>query len=265
MIHGVVYRYISPSGKSYIGQTKDEHKRRLCFSPTKYYSGRKMDNAVKKYGVDSFTYEVLYRNEYDSFEEATSDLNEKEWYYIAKYDSYRNGYNMTLGGEGVRGFRLEGEAKERMIIHLKEHYLTHPNPFQGKKHSDKTRELLSKLAKNRIGERAAMYGKHLSERQKAILSECAKKRKGELNPFYNRRHSEETKRRVSEANSKPVIQLNAVTGETIREFSSALEAGKWLGNPRLNSEIVKVCRGYVSPSGKHYITCKGYKWKYKEQ
>jgi len=265
MIHGVVYRYISPSGKSYIGQTKDEHKRRLCFRPTKYYSGSKFDNAIKKYGVDSFTYEVLYSNEYSSFEEATSDLNEKERYYIAKYDSYRNGYNMTLGGEGVRGFRLEGESKERMIIHLKEHYLAHPNPFQGKKHSESTRKLLSELAKNRTGERAAMYGKHLSERQKAILRECAKKRKGSLNSFYNMRHSEETKRRVSEANSKPVIQLDAVTGEAIREFSSALEAGKYLGNPRLNSEIVKVCRGYVSPYGRHYITCKGYKWKYKEQ
>lgn len=265
MIHGVVYRYISPSGKSYIGQTKDEHKRRLCFKPTKYYSGSRLDNAIKKYGIDSFTYEILYRNEYNSFEEATNDLNEKEKYYIAKYDSYRNGYNMTLGGEGVRGFRLEGEAKERMIIHLKKHYLTHPNPFQGKKHSEKTRELLSELAKQRVGDKNPNFGKPISENQRKILSECAKKRKGELNSFYNRRHSEETKKRVSEANSKPVIQLNAVTGEAIREFSSALEAGKWLGNPRLNSEIVKVCRGYVSPSGKHYITCKGYKWKYKEQ
>lgn len=265
MIHGVIYRYISPIGKSYIGQTKDEHKRRLCFRTTAYYSGRKMDNAIKKYGVDSFIYEVLYRKSYNSFEEATIDLNEKERFYIAKYDSYRNGYNMTLGGEGVRGFRLEGESKRRMIIHLKEHYLTHQNPFKGKKHNEKTRAILSELAKKRIGEKASMHGKHISERQKAILSECAKKRKGVLNSFYNRKHSEETKRRVSEANSKPVIQLDAVTGEVIRYFTSALEAGKWLGNTRLNCEIVKVCRGYVSPSGKHYITCKGYKWKYKEQ
>lgn len=265
MIYGVIYRYVSPSGKSYIGQTKDEHKRKLCFRPTKYYSGSRFDNAIKKYGIENFVYEVLYRKEYGSFEEATKGLNEMEKFFIKKYDSYKNGYNMTLGGEGVRGFRLEGISKEKMILHLKDYYKTHNNHFFGKKHSDKTKRKLSDIAKRRTGEKSSMYGKHLSNTQKRILSECAKKRVGGLNPFYKKKHTEKVKALISKANSKPVIQLDAKTGEVIREFDSALEAGYFLGNPKLNSEIVKVCRKYISPTGRHYVTCKGYKWKYKEQ
>ena len=106
---------------------------------------------------------------------------------------------------------------------------------------------------------------YLTERQKGILSECAKQRIGEKNPFFGKLHKESTKKMISDANSKPVCQIDLKTGEVLNEFSSALEAGKSLGNPRLNSEIIKCCRGYVSPSGRHYLTCKGYKWKYKEQ
>lgn len=110
-----------------------------------------------------------------------------------------------------------------------------------------------------------MYGKHISDEKKALLSEYAKQRTGEKNPFYGKSHSEKTKKTLSEANSTPVIQIDPKTNEVIREFNSALEAGTFLGNPRLNSEIIKCCRDYVSPSGRHYFTCKGYKWKYKEQ
>lgn len=265
MIKGIIYRYISPNGKSYIGQTTNERKRKICFNNKKYYSGSRLDNAIKKYGAENFTYEVLYRNEYKTIKEAIEDLNEKEREYIDKFDSYRNGYNMTIGGEGVRGLYPTPESVNKMRKNLKEYYLTHPNPFKGKKHSDKTRKFLSEIASKRIGEKAAMYGKHLTERQKGILSECAKQRIGEKNPFFGKLHKESTKKMISDANSKPVCQIDLKTGEVLNEFSSALEAGKSLGNPKLNSEIIKCCRGYVSPSGRHYLTCKGYKWKYKEQ
>lgn len=48
--------------------------------------------AMKKYGVDVFTFEIL--------EECTQEeLNQKEVFYIEKYDSYHNGYNLSLGGD----------------------------------------------------------------------------------------------------------------------------------------------------------------------
>lgn len=264
MIIGIIYRYISPSGKSYIGQTTDEQKRRLCFNEKKYYSGKRMDNAIKKYGSENFKYEVLFQKEYETVDDAIKELNVKEQEFIEKYDSYNNGYNMTLGGEGVRGLYQSQESIDKMRNGLKKYYRTHDNPFKGKKHSDKTRKILSEYASKRVGEKSPMFGKHLSESQKQILSEYAKQRTGNKNHFFNKKHKDSSKKLISKANSKPVCQLDATTGEVIQTFESALEAGKYLGNPRLNSEIVKCCRGYVSPSGRHYITCKGYKWKYQE-
>lgn len=238
MIKGVVYRYVSPDGSCYVGQTTNENRRRKEFGRDECYRSSKLKAAVEKYGLDSFTYEVLFKKEYTSKEEAISELYEMEMYFIELFDSYKNGYNMTYGGDGVKGFRMEGESKERMIRKLKEYYSTHDNPFKGKSHTDATKKL---------------------------LSEYASKRTGEKNPFYNKSHKDSTKAKISEAKSVAVIQLDKNTGEILNEFSSALEAGKALGNPRLNSEIIKCCRGYVSPSGRHYLTCKGYKWKYKEQ
>lgn len=49
--------------------------------------------AIRKYGEDSFEWSIIdqaYSQE---------DLDEKEIYWIDYYDSYRNGYNMTLGGQ----------------------------------------------------------------------------------------------------------------------------------------------------------------------
>jgi hypothetical protein len=60
------------------------------------------------------------------------------------------------------------------------------------------------------------------------------------------------------------LRLIEVFGNFLKEFSSAKEAGDYLGNPRANSEIIKVCKGYISPKGKRYLTSLGYRWKYKQ-
>lgn len=45
---GTIYKLTSPSGKSYIGQTINLKDRKRCFyNPNKYYSGHKLDNAIK--------------------------------------------------------------------------------------------------------------------------------------------------------------------------------------------------------------------------
>ena len=49
--------------------------------------------AIRKYGWDDFTTEIL--------EEVTSDLAEREVYWIDYYNTFHgDGYNMTPGGEG---------------------------------------------------------------------------------------------------------------------------------------------------------------------
>ena len=50
--------------------------------------------AIRKYGIENFQVEEIDRCE-DS-----EELKEKEKYWINFFDSYKNGYNSTLGGDG---------------------------------------------------------------------------------------------------------------------------------------------------------------------
>lgn len=231
---GIIYRYESPSGKSYVGQTTDPNDRRrkfLNFSGN--YSGSKFNNAIKKYSPEAFTYEVLFSIESSDREFIRTKLDELEIYYINKYDSYNNGYNMTEGGSGSKGCFQTEESKEKLRVLA----IGRSNPMLGRKHSDQVRKILSDLAKTRTGDK---------------------------NPFFGKHHSTDTKSKISKANSIPVIQLDS-EGNIIAEYSSATEAAVAVrGRAKANSEIIKVCKGYVSPKGKKYITAFGYKWKYKE-
>lgn len=100
---GIIYRYTSPSGKSYIGQTINENKRKsqhIANSKninSKYYH-LLFYVAVRKYGFDSFNYEILYTIISDDHEYVHKTLDNVEVYYIGKYNSYYNGYNCTIGG-----------------------------------------------------------------------------------------------------------------------------------------------------------------------
>lgn len=86
------------NGKKYIGKTNNI-ERRISRHFTDLKSGNhhshKLQRAYNKYGKDAFkvTYEVFL----DITEEL---LSQKEISEIEKFDSYNNGYNETLGGEG---------------------------------------------------------------------------------------------------------------------------------------------------------------------
>lgn len=83
------------NNKVYIGQTiqalnirLQNHKMASRIEDTKFY------RAMRKYGEDNFFIELL--------ETVSNDkLDERERYWIKEYDSYYNGYNSTLGGNGT--------------------------------------------------------------------------------------------------------------------------------------------------------------------
>lgn len=110
-IRGIIYCYTcKTTGKKYIGQTTNEDVRKLQFKrKSNYCKGgtSAIDNARKKYGVDDFEYCVLEEYYFDSKEQATLKLDEREMYYIEKYDTYIHGYNSTTGGHSYRAKRSE--------------------------------------------------------------------------------------------------------------------------------------------------------------
>ena len=94
---GVIYKITNQvNNKVYIGQTiqnlKDRWYRHCGYSGSKGEQNMIIKKAIHKYGKENFNIKIL--EICDSVE-----LNEKEKYWISKYNSYKNGYNATKGGQ----------------------------------------------------------------------------------------------------------------------------------------------------------------------
>lgn len=90
-----IYKHTSPSNKSYIGMT--------CQDPyTRWHNGAgygidtKFGKAIQKYGWDNFTHEII-----ETDIQTLDKAKEREKYWIARYDSFKRGYNSTIGGDSV--------------------------------------------------------------------------------------------------------------------------------------------------------------------
>jgi len=178
---GYIYKITNKiTNKCYIGETKksnpelrwNEHKRKI----EKGIGCPALQDAVKKYGIENFKFEVLII----CFDEDRYMI-EKE--YIQKYNSIApNGYNLTLGGEG--------------------------GGFHGKKHSENTINKIKNVLKERYKNNPELC-QQISERNKNIfkdsnirlkISEGLKNSekwrnsiKGNLNC---RKHTEESKNKI---------------------------------------------------------------------
>lgn len=119
MFDGIIYKYTCiPTGLSYVGQAIGDgsirHSQFMSLG-TRYTSGRSaIDNARRKYGPSSFTYEILERVECDTLESRSVLLNEREVYWISYYNNYKHGYNSTTGGLGSSGFKQPRHVVEML-------------------------------------------------------------------------------------------------------------------------------------------------------
>ena len=98
------------TGKQYIGLTSKGIEKRwkshIAFAKkhNKYYFHR----AINKYGINSWKHEILEENIKN-----IEDANMLEKFYINKYDTFNNGYNSTIGGDGTTGNRSVTEKTIR--------------------------------------------------------------------------------------------------------------------------------------------------------
>lgn len=85
------------NGHCYIGQSIDIERRwkqeiQGAFCETDREYNYPLSRALRKYGVDNFSFTVLCECQ-------PEDLNQLEEDYVRTYNSYFNGYNQTMGGD----------------------------------------------------------------------------------------------------------------------------------------------------------------------
>lgn len=100
-----IYKFTNKiNGKIYIGQSvnlNNRYKQHISNynNPSSSMYNTKFYRALRKYGLENFDYDIIEHSNYFTRDE----LNQKEIYYIEKYDSYQNGYNMNKGGNYTSG------------------------------------------------------------------------------------------------------------------------------------------------------------------
>ena len=255
-MEGIIYCYTNKiNGLKYIGQTTNEQGRRYsflnpnsryCTSYKQFKNGgtlSKFDQARKDYGLEAFDYEILETFENEDSEYLVDQLNALETYYINKYDSMNNGYNMTEGG--YNGL-LSEETKHKISEALKGHKMSELTYqklcLTGYPHTEESKRKLSELAKERYKDitKHPMYGKHHSEESKKKNSES---RKGKC-------AGDES------GHARKVLMLSD-DGEVLKEFSCMKYAAESLGK-KSTTGISNCCRHLAYKSF-------GYCWRYKEE
>ena len=238
--YGIIYKIENIiNHKVYIGQTSQERgfNDRYCRKGqgiervynsylyeqkhNRYYNIH-LFRAIEKYGFDAFVVDEIFDVALTEHE-----LNEKEIFYIEKFDSFCNGYNSTLGGDGTSGYQ----------------------PPIGKNHKQSIR-VCQISPDGKLIEIWDSFGdiqRELGLGKGAIANVCTgrKETSGGFVWVYekdydpNKDYSRIPKTRGGRNFSKPILLLD-LNNNIIQEFFSAVEASMSLGISK--QEVSRICR-----------------------
>lgn len=296
-MQGIIYLAIFPNGKMYVGQTTRDLGHRISQhkSEAERGKGSVFHKAINKYGFNNIKWKII------DVANTQEELNEKEKFYIKKYRTYTryknsNGYNRTLGGEGVRGLTHSKESIERMKISLKGKYKGSNNPSARKVACLNTGRVFDTMKEAAYkydvpyshisscckGDRLScgvddkgnkLVWVYYNDYNKLTKKEIAEKikyaqdaRKGERHHFYNKGMSEKSKAKMSKSaierykNNVHPRAKSVICITTEEVYNSAAEASRKTGACR--SSITQCCSGKRHYAGKCHITGKKLEWKY---
>ena len=177
-----------------------------------------LHRAIRKYGVDSFTLDVLEECPYEQ-------LNDREMYWIAFYDTFKNGYNQTAGGyQSIRVIKLQESDVDQIRDRLRN---TDDSFADIAEDFDICVNLVSKINNGRSWRKTDL--------SYPIRDGQAVQLKNLLNTGVG------------------VYQLDKKTNEVLNVFLSTSQAATYLGDYLYNAHISKCITGKRK-------TAYGYKW-----
>lgn len=250
-MEGIIYRYNSPNGKIYVGQTLGIERKRIDkhkFEALTKKCETPFGNAIRKYGWETIraTYTVVERVKAETKNELKEKLTERENYWIEKYGSYvPDGYNVKLTNQmRLGGYRDKTEMYKKISKSLKGKYLnstSNSKPIIEIKTQVKFPSISEASRKTGISVQVIcriLKGKQLQSNGKIF---CYLDENG---------NADEKNLRSSKRKQLPVY-----CPELDKTFVSSYEAAKYIGKPDGKSNI----RLAAEKGKKRY----GYTWIYK--
>lgn len=98
------------NNKRYIGLSTNIYGRwrqHINALTSKTHYNAHLQSAWNKYGQDNFQFNIVEQCEKEC-------LPDREIYWIAYYDSFNNGYNDTIGGDGANGYIMSDEQRQQI-------------------------------------------------------------------------------------------------------------------------------------------------------
>ena len=209
------------NNKKYVGKHNGNKKN--------YWSSGLVPNRIaNKHGKKIFERIILEDNISNEL------INEREIFYIKLMNSFKNGYNSTLGGEGGGHWIYYKTEEEKLIIRKKK-----SEKLKGRVFSDETKKKMSKSAKNKIftKEHRGNIGNAIrnrggfphTEETKNKLSKIMSGRKNSFHSVFMKNHNPKAQK----------VLVNGVTYNTIKEASTILNISRSVVKYRLNSNSGK--------------------------
>lgn len=177
-------------------------------------------NAIRKHGLDSFrAYQI---------DEASSldELKEKEKYWIEKYDTFENGYNETLGGDGSWGRKTTDKTKKLI--------------------SDKNKKrFMSEEARQKQSEATIKWWNSFpEERKKQHAEKCRINSMGnQYSKGMTYTHSEEAKRKISEFHKGKIVSKETKEKLSSNRKGKACGENNAMANPDHREKQKLGCQG----------------------
>lgn len=235
----VVYKITNTiNGKMYVGQTRKnvEDRFRQHINDAIAGRGHYLHRAIRKYGIDNFTIEVLAETDDEN------ELNRLEEYYIRSLRTVECGYNLSYGGDSNTMDCPKARSRHDAVMR-----------------SEEVRAKISASIKKQIYEsgRTQEYAKNLLDGLAAYRQTSkylADKAKFRLSPEHYKA--------LNDAKNKAVYCINT-DGEIVAEFSRVKDGAYWWYE---NGYIVKdpydLCN-VIKKSYKEDRFIRGLKWIYR--
>lgn len=232
-----VYKHTNiNNGKVYIGITSDTPENRWA-NGLRYPANAHFTNAIKKYGWDGFSHEIVADGLTKDEASAIEIRLIKEFYATDR----RFGYNIALGGVGRES--VSDETREKMrLSHIGE-----KNHNFGKHKTEETIRKLSLANKKYWEEHPRPQG---YKRSQVTIEKMRASRTGCTTAWKGGHHSQDTIAKMRTAQSKPVLCI-----ETGSIYLNARIAASEIGTSY--SSISCVCN-----KSKSRVTAGGYHWRF---